>query len=179
MSDSITIARPYAKAIFLLAKSSLKYKEWSNKLEFLSNIVSFYEVRFLIGNPIIDFNRKSDFIISLGNKVLGSQGENLVKLLALNGKLLYIPEIYELYEDYRNHEEGILRVSVTSASILEKSEQKNLSIVLSSKLNKKIIIKYSVDTRLLGGLLIKMKGKTIDGSLHGYLNNFKDFLIAS
>ena len=53
MSDSSSIARPYAQAVFELAKETGRFEDWSNQLEMLSEIAEHPDFNALVSDPRI------------------------------------------------------------------------------------------------------------------------------
>ena len=66
MANTLTYARPYAKAIFELAKENGLFVAWSNLLHHLTNVVMELNVRKLITNPMIAYVDKANFLVSIG-----------------------------------------------------------------------------------------------------------------
>jgi len=178
MSDSITVIRPYAKAVFLMAKGSGLYEEWSGMLVFLSNLVRNDQMITILQDPTIGNQKKADFIISIGRQVLSTEGENLVKVLSKYRRLVHLPELCELYELYREEEEKTMNITVVSAVEVEQSMRNNLITVLSSRFNRKAFVKFEIDSKLLGGMVIRAKDKVINGSVQGRLAALQNFLVA-
>jgi F-type H+-transporting ATPase subunit delta len=54
MAEAITIARPYANALFDIALEKNELKEWSDLLSVLAQVCSQAEVQSIITNPAID-----------------------------------------------------------------------------------------------------------------------------
>jgi len=63
MSEYITIARPYAKAIFDIAKNSNSLESVDSFLNYLVNVVNDPSVISIIKNRTINYNDKSRMII--------------------------------------------------------------------------------------------------------------------
>ncbi|HEY0268537.1 MAG TPA: F0F1 ATP synthase subunit delta, partial [Methyloradius sp.] len=54
MAEAITIARPYAVAVFRLAKEKKSLATWSDELALLSGIASNEQIKAAIDNPKLD-----------------------------------------------------------------------------------------------------------------------------
>ena len=101
MAEKITIARPYAKAVFELATDEAKLGEWSETLQLLSAISANAEFSVLANNPsVADDNIVELMVSTAGDKrVAGSEG--LVKLLVNNKRIGVLPEIAEMFDELR------------------------------------------------------------------------------
>ena len=84
---------------------------------------------------------------------ISKEGENLLKLLIQNERLILAPQISELYESYKAEHEGYVDVEVISAYATTKEEQKKFATTLKKILNKEVHITTSVDKGLIGGFL--------------------------
>ena len=59
MAEISTIARPYATAIFNLAKENKSLSDWSNMLSLLSNVVSDGQIKdFIADSKVLDSDRE-------------------------------------------------------------------------------------------------------------------------
>jgi F-type H+-transporting ATPase subunit delta len=169
MSELATLARPYAEAVFKRAKETKTAAKWSDTLEFLAAVVKHKEVAALIRNPKIDKPSLTRLMLDICQGQVDNEGENLLKLLVQNSRLLLLPFIKELYGQHRADNEGYVEVEVRTAYSLSKEEQKQLAKSLQKTLHKKPHIKMVVDETLIGGFLARAGDRVIDGSVRGRL----------
>ncbi|KTD69446.1 ATP synthase F1 subunit delta [Legionella steelei] len=180
MSDSTTIARPYAKAIFEYALGEKKLAEWSAHLRNLAQAVLTPEAEHFITNPATTVVQH----IELLQAAMGAKSNenmplnNLINLLATNKRLMLLPDIYALYEAHRAEQEKTLHVDVSSYSDLSSAQQQRLIESLSQRLQRKVSLKISIDPSLLGGAIIRAGDLVIDGSVRGKLNKLSTELAA-
>ena len=180
MSDSTTIARPYAKAIFEHALDEKKLAQWSEYLLVLTQAVLSPEAQVFINNPASLVEQKIELLQALfsarikENKALG----NLITLLATNKRLMLLSEIRSLYEMHRADQEKTLDVDVISFSTVSSTQEQQLIDSLSKRLQRKVSLKISIDPSLLGGAVIRAGDLVIDGSVRGKLNKLGTGLAA-
>ena len=102
MAEKSTIARPYAEAVFAVAKDSGQLKEWSALLQTVNMIAANEDMQSMIGNTSVNKEQIAQLIIDVASasdkSIVSEQGSNLVKLLAENRRLNVIAEITEQYE---------------------------------------------------------------------------------
>ncbi|KTC91471.1 F0F1 ATP synthase subunit delta [Fluoribacter dumoffii] len=180
MSDSTTIARPYAKAIFEYALGEKKLAEWSAHLRNLAQAVLIPEAENFIANPATTAEQHIELLHSaIGAKANENKPlSNLIDLLAANKRLMLLPDIYALYEAHRAEQEKTLNVDVCSYSDLSSAQQQRLIESLSQRLQRKVSLKISIDPSLLGGAIIRAGDLVIDGSVRGKLNKLSTELAA-
>lgn len=174
MAEKITLARPYAKAIFEMALEQQDFKKWSDMLQLLTEVSEDESVQHLLSDFTIPPQETIGFFIDLLDAQLNTYGKNLIKILGEKRKLFLIPTIEFLYEKLRNDAENILNVECISAIVLTEEEQKQFISVLQRRLGSKINLICSVDPDLIGGFIIKAKDKVIDGSLKGQILRLKE-----
>jgi F-type H+-transporting ATPase subunit delta len=180
MSDSTTIARPYAKAIFEYALGENILAEWSAHLRNLVLAVLTPEAEKFVTNPATTVDQH----IKLLQAVVGTKSNedkpinNVIALLATNKRLMLVPEIYALYEVHRAEQEKTLDVNVFSYSELSSAQQQRLIESLSQRLKRKVSLKIGIDPSLLGGAIIRAGDLVIDGSVRGKLNKLRIDLAA-
>lgn len=180
MSDSTTIARPYAKAVFEYALAEKKLAEWSAYLLTLAQVVLTPEAAQFIENPISTVEQHIELLQGV-IKAGSSKNEsinNLIALLATNKRLMLLPAISALYEVHRAEQEKTLDVDVSSFSDLSSKQQESLIESLSKRLQRKVSLKINIDPSLLGGAIIRAGDLVIDGSVRGKLNKLSTGLAA-
>lgn len=169
MAERKTLARPYAEAVFQMAKAKNQLQPWSEQLHLLGGIGANQDVISLASNPEIDRQDIADLVIGSAGKKLNKDGANLVHLLLENGRLTLLPEISELFDIYKAEHEGSIEAEVISAYELAKDQIKNISDALKKKLGREVKIVSHIDKSLVGGVVIRAGDLVIDGSVTGYL----------
>ena len=165
MADKLTIARPYARAAFEEADKDDALSAWSDALKLASQVVQDARVANLLGNPHVTPQQLAQLFIDVGGKGLGEHGANFVRTLAENARLAYLPEIASLFEGMKDAAQGVADVTVTSASVLDEAQQKQLSVALEKRLKRKVRLHTETDAQLIGGAIIRSGDLVIDGSL--------------
>lgn len=173
MAERATIARPYAKAAFEYARDAKAFAAWSQGLALATQVVADPRIEELIKNPELTAADHA----SLVNDVLGQRldpgVENLVRVLAENGRLLLLPEIAAHFEFLRSQAENTVDVEVVSAVPLDAAQSEKLRQALDKRLKAKVHMKNTVDPGLLGGAVIRAGDLVIDGSLKGRLERLR------
>lgn len=169
MSETATLARPYAEAVFKRAKETNSSAKWSDMLAFLSAVIKDSEMSAIVDNPRVSSERLIRLIMDISQEQINEEGANFLKLLVENNRLLILPVIAKLYEEYKAEDEGYVDVDVLTAYSLTKEEEKQLTISLEKKLNKKVHMSMNVDKSLIGGVRVRAGDKVIDGSIRSRL----------
>ncbi|MEY6431197.1 F0F1 ATP synthase subunit delta [Thioalkalicoccus limnaeus] len=167
--DITTIARPYAEAVFKLAREANAVDAWNEALVQLAAIAADPEMARQIANPTVPRERLCDLILDVCGSSLPGPARNLVRVLGENARLGAIGEIARLFDDLRTKQRGLRQVTVRSAFALDKAEQQQLAEVLRNHLGAEIELTVEEDASLLGGVEIHAGDLVIDGSVRGKL----------
>ncbi len=169
MAELITLARPYAVAVFKQAKQTGTADIWSEQLAFLSAVMADQRMQRAAANPKAKREDFTKAFMQLCEGHMNPEGQNFVRLLIQNHRLDLVGEIATLYAQYRAEDEGYVDVKVASAFDLTADELKQLSKTLDTVLGKKSKIEVAVDESLIGGVFIRAGDRVIDASLRGQL----------
>ena len=112
------LARPYARALFELAKDQNQMQRWGDTLGTLAAVVSNDTMRSLLDNPGLSRADAGALVIRACGDDLEAGATNLLNMLAENGRLSQLPMIAALYNQFRDEAEGLLEAEVISAQPL-------------------------------------------------------------
>jgi F-type H+-transporting ATPase subunit delta len=169
MAEPSTIARPYAEAVFRLADAQGKLADWSAALANLAAVAGDGRVQAAVGDPNFAPARVAGLFIAVLSGKLSGDAENLVRVLAENGRLEVLPEIRAQYEQLKNEREGVLEVEVFTAFDMDQTQVADLAGRLERKTGRKVRPRVTVDRSLIGGARIEIGDKVIDGSARAQL----------
>ncbi|MGO2011117.1 MAG: F0F1 ATP synthase subunit delta [Pseudoalteromonas sp.] len=169
MSKLTTIARPYAKAAFELAVEKGTVESWNDMLFFAGHVASNEQVDSALSG-LSKATDQAEFFIKVCAEQLNEHGQNLVKVMAENGRLVALPAVAELFTAFKAEYDKEVDVDVTSATSLAAEQQESLVAALEKRFARKIKLNCSVDESVVGGLVIKAGDKVIDGSIRGKLS---------
>ena len=83
MAESITLARPYAKAAFEVAVADKALTEWSDMLGTLAAVSLDTKVSGLLSNPSLTADKQSAALLELCGDEVSEKGQQFVRLLSL------------------------------------------------------------------------------------------------
>lgn len=177
MIDRITLARPYAKAIFLIAKKNKNWEEWSRCLKVLSLLVKQPEIKRILHDYTIRSAIRIAFFEkiaeSIGPNFLNREAKNLIQLLADKRKLPLVPFIANIYEKYREEIENRQPVQLFTASPINEKQREDFISKLQQRFGKTIELNTVIDPSLMAGYVAKVGDVVIDGSLKSALSEMK------
>lgn len=177
MSEIITAARPYARAVFELARAKGRLENWSNQLGLMAVVADDPNMAGLLDNPTVSRDRVADLFISVCGDALDAEGGNLVRLLAENGRLSLLGAIHGLFEQMRTEAGNSADAEVVSAFPLDEAQKSAIAAALKRRTGREIRLDCKTDEALLGGAVIRMGDLVIDGSIRGRLEKMAATLI--
>lgn len=169
MAEAITVARPYADAVFKLALAGDNLSGWSEMLQLAAAIAEGEHVKSLIGNPVVSTKQLAKLFLEIGQDKFNAEASNLVVLLIENKRALVLPQISQLFEQLRAQHEGVLEAKIISAFAMEGKQIKKLIASLEQKFKHKIEGQVSVDPELIGGVKVEIGDEILDASVRGKL----------
>jgi F-type H+-transporting ATPase subunit delta len=178
MAERTTTARPYAKAIFALARKGNTLTETSAGLLRAAEVVSDPRVHALLGSPHVTAGQLAELVIAVTGAGLDEYGRNFVSLLAQNRRLGFLPEIAALFELMKAEVENAVEVEVVSATALSSDQESRYAAALQKRLGRLVRLHTKVDGTLLGGAVLKAGDLVIDGSIKGRLERLATELTA-
>lgn len=178
MAELSTLARPYAKAVFELARDEKRLADWSTLLSGLAAAVSDPKVAGAIGHPAIGRVQMAEVLV----EALGSSGtepaKNLLRLLCENRRLSLAPAIASEFEALRAAYEKRVDVDIISAAPVDEAQQVQLLDAVCKKLNRDVKVTWKIDASLIAGAQIRAGDTVIDGSISGELERLRQALTA-
>ena len=178
MAELSTLARPYAKAVFELARDSGRFADWSAVLRGIADAVADPAVAAAIGHPAIGKAQLAEALGAAVGSRIGADGTNLLHLLVDNGRLKLAPAIASEYEALRAEAEATIDVEITFASTMAAAQTDGLTAAIAKRLNRKLHVTTRVDESLIGGAVIRAGDLVIDGSAVGELSRLRGALVA-
>jgi len=169
MAETATIARPYAEAVFGLAKKSGALADWLSALAAIARVASHPEMQGWITNPNLSPRQLYDLFMSLGVGDPPAELRNFVHLLIANDRLGLLPEIHAQFVQLRNGHEGVVEAEIRTAFPLDNKQLSGLVADLERRFKRRVQPRVSQDKELIGGVRITVGDSIIDGSVRGKL----------
>jgi F-type H+-transporting ATPase subunit delta len=171
MAEYTTSARPYARAVYTLATEASSVESWGEALALMAAVASDASMQELLDKPQLSKEQKGELMLKVLSDKLNQQQQNLVRLMAHNGRLRALPEVAHQFEIFRAEAEGKVDAQVVSAFTLTGEQEQAITETLKSKLGRDVSITTSTDESLIGGVVIKAGDTIIDGSMKSQLES--------
>lgn len=169
------VAERYATALFELAREAGALDSVEADLNrFTGFIDESADLKRLVRSPVFSAEDQLRAIAAVLEKaeIVGLVG-NLIKLATQNRRLFAVPGISKAFARLLARHRGEVSAEVTSAEPLSDAHISDLKAALKASLGKDVAIETHVDPSLIGGLIVKVGSRMIDGSLKTKLNSLK------
>lgn len=173
MAERATVARPYAKAAFGYAREKGQLAAWSRWLATARAVVRSDEYQALERSPGVQAGQLEELIAGICGADLDGNGRAFLSLVTENGRLDYLPEIAQRFDELVAEDQNVAEVAVVSATALDERQKERLAAALRNRLRRDVRLDCSVDPGLIGGAVVRSGDLLIDGSLSGKLERLE------
>jgi F-type H+-transporting ATPase subunit delta len=177
MAELATVARPYAEALFRVARQG-DMAAWSNIVSELGTIGANPDVQAFASNPNVNAAQLADTIASLVKSPLNAEAKNFVAMLAENGRIAALPEICAQFHELKNAQEGAADATIYSAFEISAGQLSQLVATLEKKFGRKLNPTVTVDPSLIGGVRVVVGDEVLDTSVRAKLQQMQVALTA-
>lgn len=175
MSEYITVARPYAKAAFDFAVEQQNLDGWQQMLTFAAEVSRNKDVMNLLSSSAAAETLAEMFIAICSNQ-LDEHGQNFIKVMAENKRLITLPDVLKQFVLYRAERESTMDVEVISADELNQDQLAKITEAMEKRLSRKVMLNCKIDKSVMAGIIIRAGDMVIDGSIRGRLQRLADTL---
>ena len=177
MAEIATVARPYAEALFRVAKTG-NLTAWSDLVSEMAHVAAHPDVQALSHNPNVPDQQVLDTFMALLKSPVTAEAKNFISMLVENGRLSLLPEIGEQFHVLKNAQEGAADAEITSAFDISDAQVKDLISVLEKKVGRKLNPSVTVDNSLIGGVRVVVGDEVLDTSVRAKLQQMHVALAA-
>jgi F-type H+-transporting ATPase subunit delta len=127
-------------------------------------------------NSSMKAEKLAEIFIAICGEQFDDFGQNLIKVMAENGRLKALPDVAVEFLALKQEHEKEIDVEVISATELSETQLADIGSKLEQRLERKVQLNCSVDEALLGGVVIRAGDLVIDNSARGQLDRLGDAL---
>ena len=177
MAEIATIARPYAEALFRVAKSG-NLAAWAELVGEMAQAAQNADVIALIQNPKVSATVVADTFVAVLKSPVNQEAKNFINTLASYHRLLVLPEIAAQFFALKNAHEGAADAVISSAFALSDAQVTTLCQTLEAKFGRKLNPSVTVDSSLIGGVRVVVGDEVLDTSVRAKLQQMQIALTA-
>ena len=174
-SSTATVAERYAGALFELATETNTLPAVDADLGRLADMIAeSADLKRLVKSPVFAADEQARAVGAVLDRAeIGGLVGNFVRVIAGNRRLFIMSDITASFRKLLAAHRGEISADVTSAEPLSDRHVAALKEALKAAIGKDVDLHANVDPALIGGLIVKVGSRMIDGSLKTKLNSLK------
>jgi F-type H+-transporting ATPase subunit delta len=136
------------------------------------------DLRRALQDPLLPLARKRALVTAVWTQAKASPLlVRLFDLLVEHGRAELLPAVEEAFRHAWNARRGVVEAEAVTAGALEEAQREALTNVLAKVSGKDVDLRTALDPRVIGGVLVRMAGKSYDGTVRGRLRAMKSRLV--
>ena len=169
------LAERYAAALFELADERHELDATAGDLRELRTMLhGSADLTRMVRSPVLSRGEQAKAIEALAeNAKLSELTRDFLAIVARNRRLFAVPAMIEAYLAKLAERRGEVTAEITAAQTLSKAQQDALVDQLRRVVGSRVAIDLKVDPSLLGGMVVKIGSRMVDGSLKGQLQRLQ------
>ena len=173
-----TIARNYAEALFALGEGSGRGEEYLALLEGLAAAVDASErARAVLMSPKVTRARKAE-ILAASVPAAPREFALFLQAVVKRGRQLLLGEIGQEYAGLLDVKHRRVRAGITLAREPDAALKAAITKALATALGKEVVAGFAVEPAILGGAIVKLGDRMLDGSVRRRLLQLRRALLA-
>ncbi len=165
----------YATALFERARDQKVVDEVRADLDrFEALLADSADLKRLVRSPVFSAEVQSKALAAVLDKAaITGISANFLKVLTANRRLFAVTDVIRAYRALVAKFKGETTADVTVAEALSDKNLDALKVALKSVTGKDVALNVNVDPSIIGGLVVKLGSRMVDGSLRTKLNSIK------
>jgi F-type H+-transporting ATPase subunit delta len=174
MTTSSEIARTYARVLFDLAAAADVVDDVDAGLATVIEAVRGHiDLRSALIDTQVPAEKKRDVLRGIFGEHVAPEALAIVTLAVDRGHTELLGDIAREFGQIAEKERGIVVADVTTAVELDQATRASLINKLSAQLGRPVSLRERVDASILGGVIVKVAGRVLDGSLSSQLDSMR------
>lgn len=179
MKTNRALAKKYAAALLALAKETGTLEEVEQELAQIGEIVQQNpELTGFLRNQLISREAKKEVVERIFTQHLNPMVMRFLGVVIDRGRIALLPDIIDVYLELSHVERNIAEAQVRLAVDLTDEEETRLIRELTELTGKEIYLEKTIDPSILGGMIVTIGDRRIDGSLKRQLHEMKTTLLS-
>lgn len=175
----MSVAATYAEALFEAASDAGAVDAVAGEIaDFAAAVDESADLRQFLDNPEIEGRAKKAAVKELSSTA-NPITANFLQVLIDRGRITEFPEIARAFADRVAAEEGRLEVEAVTAVPLPDDLRTRIVDEISRKTGRSVDLTESVDPEIVGGLVLRIGGAVVDGSVRHRIEELRAALQAA
>ena len=173
-----TIAKNYAEALLTLATKAGDMEGWGRALDAIADAMGRdVQLRRFLESPRVDAAKKNEILGKAFADTLPPVFVKYLQAVVRRRRQMVIPAIAIEYRLLVDHVVGRVHATVTIARDADDAERAALTKRLSDVFGKDVVPHMTVDPAIIGGIVVKVGDRVMDGSVRRRLANLRQRML--
>lgn len=177
MAEIATIARPYAEALFQVAKAH-DLAAWGRQLDALAQVALDADLRQFADSPKAQTEQVFAVMTAAAKQELAAGVQNFLRAMIENGRLTALPEAVAQYHVLANAASGVSDAHIFSAYEISAAQLADLKATLEKRFGRKLDTHVQLEPALIGGVRVVVGDEVLDTSVKARLERMRVALTA-
>jgi len=177
MAELATIARPYAEALYQVARQH-DVKAWAQQLDALALVAGDAELRQFADSPKATAEQVLSVTAAAASLPLADGVQNFLREIIANGRLAALPVVVEQFHALANAAAGVSDAQIFSAYPIDAAQLAEVMGSLEKRFGRKLEAHVSLEPELIGGIRVVVGDEVLDASVKARLERMKVALTA-
>jgi len=174
------VARTYARVLFDLATAADAVDAADDGLRSVVETVRGHiDLRHALTDTQVPVEKKRDVLREIFGEKVTPEVLSVVTLAVDRGNSELLGDVARIYSEIAEAERGIVVAEVTTAIPLDATTRASVTEKLSAALGRPVTLRERVDESVVGGIIINVAGRVLDGSLSSQLDTMRATLSSS
>ncbi|NLW40402.1 MAG: F0F1 ATP synthase subunit delta [Tissierellia bacterium] len=168
------VGKRYALALFEAGLELNNLEKFKEDIKSITEVIEKEELlQKVLKHPKISKDEKKELLTSIFKEQVSQEILNFLYVIIDKRREGFILDISKEFVKLFNEHNNILEVTAVTAVEMDNKMKDKLITVLSNKTKKKIVLNNAIDKNIIGGVLLKVENKIIDGTIKGQLQNIE------
>jgi len=174
------LARAYARVLFDLATAADAVDAADEGVRTVADAIRGHaDLRTALADASVPAAKKRDILRDLFGEVVSPEVVSIVTLAIERDAVGSLDEMARVFAEIAEAERGIVVAEVTTAVPLDGALRTSITDKLVASLGRPVTLRERVDASIVGGVVIKVAGRVLDGSLASQLGAVRTALSAA
>ncbi len=175
---NLIIAKRYAKALFNIGLEDGLVEQYGQELEgFVTLLKETPALEDAITNPLYPEDARRQVLNAVADKAgLSQTVKSFLGLMVEKNRAAYMGEVLEYFRKLVDAHNNVARAKVAAAAKLDDETLKSIADTLAKITGKTVVVEFSRDPVLIGGVVARIGDLVIDGSVRTQLQSIKESL---
>ncbi|MEI7812339.1 MAG: ATP synthase F1 subunit delta [Ignavibacteria bacterium] len=177
--SNLNIANRYATVLMKLTEERNSFDTVSDDIELIKKTLgNSKELLVVLHSPVIPSKTKYSILTELFESKVSRDSLEFVQFIVDKNREELLLNIVRRYLELRDQHLGLINADIYSVLELEEEQKIKLKSRLEELTQKKVRLSYFIDTKIIGGFIIKIEDTIYDASLRRQLELLEKRLLS-